>query len=553
MRFIRQTLLLLLTAIFLAAPALPAFTESRDGPGFISLGAFAQDASGQPASILWRVLARDETQALLLSEQVLDARAAQAKGMYLGFEQSTLAAWLNGDFLETAFSPQERASLLEQGNGMLVSLPSAEDLRNEAYGFLRDRDRAAKGTAYALARGLEAEGNGSASYWISNAAQSMKTAQRRALASGELGYIRADAGYVGVRPLVLLSLTRMPVAGGEGTKEAPFTLAYSGLPLPSPTPEPAPTPEPLPGDFGGISTEGFPALTKEGFLPPGEDEYVFIDAENGRWRFANQDLRIVITRHEDLSVPLRWLGAEIFVREGTPAFRMFGHNPEHMLEARSIYKEKPAVIARNNKLVFSMDGDYFLYRVHNAKASGKKMAIGVVIRNHEILVDSPASETRNLYPPLDMMALFPDGDMRVYKARELSAQELVDLGARDVLSFGPWLIRDGVINNTYKTYGTTIQPRAAFGMVEKGHYWAVIVEGRIRPSKGMTTFEVGALMKELGCAQAFNLDGGWTSAMVFMGRQLNQLDKSGVHDNARPQNEVMGIGTTNAYEEGRAP
>lgn len=297
----------------------------------------------------------------------------------------------------------------------------------------------------------------------------------------------------------------------------------------------------------------FPPLTEEGFLPEGQSEFVYIDAENGLWRFANQDLRIEITRHEDKSIPLRWLGAEIFVREGTPGFRMVSHDAENMLSARPKYLEKPAVIHRNNNLVFSMDGDFFIYRVERARAAGTKTALGVVIRDRQILIDSPASEKRNLYPPLDMLALFPDGDFRVYKAREHTAQELVDLGAQDVLSFGPWLIRDGVRNDTYSTYGTTIQPRAAMGMVKKGHYWAVIIEGRIRPSLGMTTFEVGALLESLGCTQAFNLDGGWTSAMVFMGKQLNQLDKSGVYDNAREQNEVMGIGYTDAYLEGRAP
>ncbi|NLW19955.1 MAG: phosphodiester glycosidase family protein [Clostridiales bacterium] len=298
---------------------------------------------------------------------------------------------------------------------------------------------------------------------------------------------------------------------------------------------------------------GFPPLTPEGFLPPGQEEFVFIDAVHGKWRFVNQDLRIEITRHEDKSIPLRWLGAEIFTRAGTPGFKMVSHDREHMLESRSRYTEKPAVIARNNGLVFSMDGDYFLYRVHAAKTNKRKLAIGVVIRDREVLVDNPASEKRNLYPPLDMLALFPDGDMRVYKAREQTAQELLDLGAVDVLSFGPWLVRDGQLNDTYSTYGTTIQPRAAIGMVEKGHYWAVIVEGRTRLSAGMTTFEVGELMRDLGCTLAFNLDGGWTSAMVFMGKQLNQLDRTGVHDNARPQNEVMGIGRTTAFEEGRAP
>ncbi|NLB38951.1 MAG: phosphodiester glycosidase family protein, partial [Clostridiales bacterium] len=110
-----------------------------------------------------------------------------------------------------------------------------------------------------------------------------------------------------------------------------------------------------------------------------------------------------------------------------------------------------------------------------------------------------------------------------------------------------YLIRDGEINTSYTTYGTSLQPRAAVGKVEKGHYWCLIVEGRIAESRGMTTRQVGDLMAQLGCTMAFNLDGGWTSAMVFMGKQLNQLDRTGIKDNARPQNEVMGIGVTNAY------
>ena len=52
---------------------------------------------------------------------------------------------------------------------------------------------------------------------------------------------------------------------------------------------------------GDIATEGFPQLTPEGFLPEGEAEYVFIDAEAGVWRYASQNLRVVINRTERLS------------------------------------------------------------------------------------------------------------------------------------------------------------------------------------------------------------------------------------------------------------
>lgn len=297
-----------------------------------------------------------------------------------------------------------------------------------------------------------------------------------------------------------------------------------------------------------VDVKGFPPLTEAGFLPEGEKEFVFINADEGLWLYASQEYRIQITRHVQEKPRMRWLTAEIIVKDGAAPFRMYSHDHGNILKDRAKYYEKPVNIAKNHNLVFSMDGDYFIYRLSASNRSKYRQAVGVAIRQGEILVDIPASEKRNTYPPLDMLALFPDGDMRVYKAREKTAQELADLGAMDVLSFGPYLIRDGQINISYVYYGTTPQPRAAIGMVKKGHYFAVIVEGRIRPSVGMTCMELSGLMADLGCTTAFNLDGGWTSAMVFMGKQLNQLDNTGIKDNAREQNEVMGIGHTDAYQ-----
>lgn len=306
---------------------------------------------------------------------------------------------------------------------------------------------------------------------------------------------------------------------------------------------------------GHLLLEGFPQLTPEGFLPEGQREFVQEDPVAGIWRYASQTLRIVINKEEiqlgrDKS---RYLAAHIFLKEGEPGFRMLAHSPGNLLKGQERYKEQPWRIARNHRVVFSMDGDYFLYRILRQRSAGKGYSVGLVIRDGEILLDDPASPRRRAYPPLDMMALFDDGSMAVYEANEYTAQQLVDLGARDVLTFGPWLVRDGVINEGYINYGTTLQPRAGMGTFGRGHYLALIVEGRIRDSKGMTTRQFGDLFLQLGCPAAFNLDGGWTSAMIFMGTQLNQLDKNGVRNNARPQNEIMGIGYTQAYDQEEAP
>ena len=305
---------------------------------------------------------------------------------------------------------------------------------------------------------------------------------------------------------------------------------------------------------GDILTEGFPALTEEGFLPEGEGEYVLIDEEQGIWRYASQTLRIVIRRTEtrENNRNQRCLIAEIFVREGSGGFRMVAHNPEHKMENMDRYKEKPAQIALDNNLVFSMDGDYYIYRVRRRQGVAG-YPVGVVIRGGEILMDAPINPKSNAYPPLDMLALFDDGDMQVYRANELTARQLIGMEARDVLSFGPVLVRDGVLGTFPEVRGATPQPRAGIGMYAPGHYLAIIAEGRIKESAGLSSKEFGELFLSLGCTTAFNLDGGWTSAMVFMGRQLNQLDKSGVRNNARTQNEVMGIGYTESLkkEEGK--
>ena len=305
---------------------------------------------------------------------------------------------------------------------------------------------------------------------------------------------------------------------------------------------------------GNIAAEGFPALTEEGFLPEGEPEYMFADEAEGIWRYASQTLRIVIrrTQSQEKNRKQRNLIAEIFLKEGEEGFRMVAHNPEHRMENLDRYKEKPAQIAMNNNLVFSMDGDYYIYRVRRRQNTGSKYNVGVVIRDGVLLMDAPAGAGSTAYPPLDMLAMFDDGDMQVYKASELSAQQLLDFGARDVLSFGPLLVRDGKLGTFNEVTGATPQPRAGIGMYAPGHYLAIIAEGRIKESKGLSSKEFGELFLSLGCPTAFNLDGGWTSAMIFMGKQLNQLDAGGVKNNARTQNEVMGIGYTEMLsQEGR--
>ena len=153
--------------------------------------------------------------------------------------------------------------------------------------------------------------------------------------------------------------------------------------------------------------------------------------------------------------------------------------------------------------------------------------------------------TTGLFPNLDMLAFFPDGNMRVYHSYDITAQELVDQGAYTVLSFGPYLIKDGEFSEKVYTSGDSKNPRAAIGMVEPGHYVAIMAEGRLKRSSGITIQHLAQLMRAKDCQVAFNLDGGQTAIMCFMGKQLNMIGSyDGGKTYARKTSEVIGIGVS---------
>ena len=69
---------------------------------------------------------------------------------------------------------------------------------------------------------------------------------------------------------------------------------------------------------------------------------------------------------------------------------------------------------------------------------------------------------------------------------------------------------------------------------------SILVEGRVSASKGCTLVELAELFIQKGCVSAYNLDGGGTASMMFMGEYLNQLGNYTA--DKRTQIEVLGIG-----------
>lgn len=68
---------------------------------------------------------------------------------------------------------------------------------------------------------------------------------------------------------------------------------------------------------------------------------------------------------------------------------------------------------------------------------------------------------------------------------------------------------------------TTRHPRTALGWNDQWFFWVVVDGRQEKLSDGMTCDELAALMLELGCTEAMNLDGGGSSTLWLGGKVVN--------------------------------
>ena len=282
-----------------------------------------------------------------------------------------------------------------------------------------------------------------------------------------------------------------------------------------------------------------PALNAKGFLDEGE--YIYSSEDEELWIYVSQTSKVIIQRKYDATQPLTWFEADLYGDlDAGEMLRTVQNDPEKMGKVRVDATET----AKKHNVVFAMNTDYYTYRV----AVNNNRHTGVVIRDGRILYDDPYTEkqvTNSMFPNLDMLAFMPDGSLKVYHSWEKTAQEFIDEGVQTVYSFGPYLLLDGKVSERAYANNENKNPRCAIGMVEPGHYVAIMCEGRLKRSAGVTISYLAKMMRAKGCQVAFNMDGGQTAVMVFMGKQLNQIGAyDGGKTNSRPTSEVLGFGTS---------
>ena len=247
-----------------------------------------------------------------------------------------------------------------------------------------------------------------------------------------------------------------------------------------------------------------------------ENPYELIDWDGSYAYYRSPEVEITLEKIREYKTNI--FIADIKFRDGATLQGALAHD-----KFGSNITENPVELAVRNQAILAVNGDEYAYD-----------KTGVIIRNSTLYRLKPVNK--------DMMVLFDDGHMEIINQKDMTeeyAESLLSRGATNSYTFGPALIKGGVARTDYSNETLKRKnPRTAVGMIGNNHYVLVVVDGRTYDDLGVTFNELAELMTELGCKDAYNLDGGYTSVMIFNGVRINNITGE---SRERPVSEIIYI------------
>ncbi len=240
------------------------------------------------------------------------------------------------------------------------------------------------------------------------------------------------------------------------------------------------------------------------------------DADYGPWLYLDPYGAVLICI--DDSEPHMPFRADLLAtKNALPGGRVT--NPEATGTVIRMETELPYEQAQKHRAVLAFTGDYIGFTANRK---------GVMIRNGIVYYDR--SETNTL-------AILPDGTLKVYQKGEINAKQLLQMGVRDSFSFGPVLVENG--KSVADPKSDTVTMRVVFGYGDPYHYIVAVAE-RDRALQ-MTYTMVAQVCENYGCRTAYNLDGGHSTSLAFLGRELSliSLTDGRPHHNYRALSDII--------------
>ena len=232
-------------------------------------------------------------------------------------------------------------------------------------------------------------------------------------------------------------------------------------------------------------------------------EVVVQDYENGHWEYRSDILSVIIDRKitRENNRPYCKYIAHIRMRK-VNSYRSIVSSHYDVATA----SEPPWRLARNFRAVLAITGD----NINNADVGYK----GVLIRRGILYSDRAGDDT---------LVIRNDLGMDIVHRGQVPGVDLLDSGVLTTYSFGPTLVENHQINPDIGLHRVVKEnPRCGVGMVAPGHFVAIVTDGRDESRAfGYTMEQFAQVFLEEGVEFAYNLDGGSSSAMVFMGEHVN--------------------------------
>lgn len=189
--------------------------------------------------------------------------------------------------------------------------------------------------------------------------------------------------------------------------------------------------------------------------------------------------------------------------------------------------EKTSEMAEEVNAILAINGDYY-----GAQEKGYVLRNGTLYR-------SEAEDGQ------EDLVIYDDGSFEIISEEEITAEELFEQGAQEILSFGPALIQNGTIAVTEEDEvgkAMASNPRTAIGIIDNLHYVFLVSDGRTEESEGLSLLELAEFMDGLGVETAYNLDGGGSSTMYFHGEIINNPTTNGRSVKERSVSDIVYIG-----------
>lgn len=188
--------------------------ENQDIPESVTFGSYPK-VSENAEPIEWIVVDQDENSVLLLSKHILASIPWHGNQEPITWDQSDIRTWLNGEFLNTAFSEEERSAMilsdLETKDDMNYGTTVGENTRDtdfllsasEALDLLDVDDRRVSPTSYAISQGAYTNGDGNSAWWLRSPGMT-ETSPAYIASSGEIGSRAHEVNetIIGVRPAI---------------------------------------------------------------------------------------------------------------------------------------------------------------------------------------------------------------------------------------------------------------------------------------------------------------------------------------------------------------